>query len=170
MTNLESILKSKDIILQTEVCIVKAMVFPVVMSHKEGWALKNWCFWIEVLEKTFESPLDSKGIKPVNPKGNQPWNIHGKDWCWSSNTLATDEKSWLIGKDYDAGKDWRQNEKGVTEDEKVRWHHQLNGHEFEQTPGDSEGQGSLACSSSRGHKVSDMTVTEQKQHIKAHMT
>ena len=78
------------------------------LDHKEGWALKTWCFQIEVLEKTFESPLDSKGIKPVNPKGNQPWNIHWKDWCWSSNTLATDEKSWLTGKDYDAGKDWRQ--------------------------------------------------------------
>ena len=82
------------------------------LDHKEGWALKTWCFRIEVLEKTFESPLDSKGIKPVNPKGNQPWNIHWKDWHWSSNTLATDEKSWLTGKDYGAGKDWRQMRSG----------------------------------------------------------
>ena len=95
MTNLESALKSKDTTLLTRVYIVKAMVFPVVMlklDHKEDWALKNWCFQTVVLEKTLESPLDSKEIKPVNSKGNQPWIfIRRKDWCWSwsSNTLAT---------------------------------------------------------------------------------
>ena len=89
MTNLDSILKSRDITLPTEVLLVKAMVFPVVMMwelyYKESWAQKNWCFWTVVLEKTLESPLGSKEMKPVNPKGNQPW----KDWCWSSNILAT---------------------------------------------------------------------------------
>ena len=88
MTNLDSILKSRDITLPTKAHLVKAMVFPVVMY---GWALKNWCFWIVVLEKTLESPLDSKEIQPAHPKGNQSWIFIGKDWCrsWNSNTLTT---------------------------------------------------------------------------------
>ena len=186
------------------------------LDHKEGWVSKNWCFWTVVLEKTLESPLDCKEIKPVNPKGNQPWifiertdaeaanlilwppdekkwligkdpdsrkdwrqeekgmtgrtwvwessgkwwktgmprvlqsmgsqrighdrvteQIHWKDWCWSwsSNNLATDEKSWLPGKVPGTGKDWGQEEKGMTEDEMVGWHHWFNGHEFEQALG-----------------------------------
>ena len=104
------------------------------LDHKEDWAPKNWCFWTVVLEKTLESPLDCKEIKPVNPKGNQSWIIHWKDWCSSSNTLATWYNNWLIWKDPDAGKDWMQ-EKGTTEDEMVKWHHWLNGYEFEQALG-----------------------------------
>ena len=94
-----------------------------------------------VLEKTFESPLDSKEIKPVNPKGNQPWKFTGRTDAETPILQPPNAKSWLIGKDPDAGKDWGQEEKGATEDEMVGWHHQLNGHEFEQTPGDSGRQG-----------------------------
>ena len=100
------------------------------LELKESWASKNWCFWTVVLEKTLESSLDCKEIKPINPK---VLNIHWKDWCWCwiSNTLA-DAKNWFIGKDPDAGKDWRQEVKGTTEDEMVGWYHWLCGHEFEQ--------------------------------------
>ena len=94
------------------------------LNHKEGWAPKNWCFQTVVLEKTLESPLDSKEIKPVSPKGNQPW-IFKKDWCWSFNTLGTWCKEPSIGKDHDAQKNWGQEEKGTTEDEMVGWHHRL---------------------------------------------
>ena len=148
MTNLDSILKSRDITLPTKVCIIKATVFPGVMyrcwelDHKEGWTLKNWCFLTVVLQKTLESPL--RETKPVNPKGNQHWISTGRTdieaealilWC-------TDVKSQLIGKDPDAGKDWRDEEKGAAEDEMVGWHHRLNGYDFEQTLKDSEGQAS----------------------------
>ena len=104
------------------------------LDKKEGWVPKNWRFWTVVLEKTLESPLESKEIKLVNPNGNQPWIFIGSDWCWSwsSNSLATwceDISHW---KDPNAGKDWRQEDKGMTEDEMVWWHHWPNGHEFEQ--------------------------------------
>ena len=116
-------------------------------------------FWTVMLEKTLESPLDFKEIKLVNPKGNQSWIFIGRtDAEAEAPTLwPPDVKSQLIRKDSDAGKDWEQEEKGATEDEMVGWHHWLNGHEFEQTPGDSEGQGSLACCSSWDHKVLDTT-------------
>ena len=109
------------------------------LDHKEGWAPKNWCFQTVVLEKTLKSPLDSKKIKTVNPKGNQPWIFIGKTDAEAEAPILwpLDAKSQLIGKDPDAGKDWGQEEKGVTEDEMVGWHHQLNGHEFEQILGDS---------------------------------
>ena len=115
------------------------------LDHKEGWAPKNWCFRTVVLEKTLESPLDSKEIKLVNPKGNQPWIFFGRTDAEAEAPILCPPaaKSGFIGKDPDAGKDWRQEEKGTTEDEMVGWHHWLNGHEFEQAPGDSEGQGSL---------------------------
>ena len=102
------------------------------LDYKESWVLKNRCFWTVVLENTLESPLDCKKIQPVNPKGNQSLNIHWKNWCWSwnANTWPPDAKSWLIWKYPDAGKDWRQEEKGTTEAEMVGWHHRLNGHEF----------------------------------------
>ena len=118
------------------------------LDHKEGWVLKNWCFWTVVLEKIIESPLDIK-IKPVNPKGNQPSVFIGRIDAEAEAPILwpPDAKSWLIVKDPNAGKDWGQEEKGVTEDEMVGWHHWLNGHEFEQTPEDSEGQGSLVCCS-----------------------
>ena len=105
------------------------------LDHKEGWVLKNWCFWTVVLEKTLESPLDFKAIQPVHPKGNQSWIFIGRTDAEAEVPIVwpPDVKSWLIGKDPDAGKDQRQNEKKVAEDEMVEWHYQFNGHEFEQT-------------------------------------
>ena len=123
------------------------------LDHKEGWALKNWCFWTIVLEKTLESPLDCKEIKPVHPKRNQPWMFIGRTDAEAPILWPPDAKSQLIGKDPDAGKDWRQEEKGTTEDEMVGWHYWLNGHEFEQAPGVGEGQGSLAYCSPWGRRV-----------------
>ena len=112
------------------------------LAHKEGWALKNWCFQTVVLEETLESPLDCKEIKPVSPKGNQPWVLIGRTVAEAEVPILwpPDVKSWFIGKDPDAGKDWRQEEKGVTKDQIVGWHHWLNWHEFEQTQRDSEEQ------------------------------
>ena len=128
------------------------------LNHKEGRALKNWCCQTVVLEKTLESPLDCKEIKPVNPKGSQPWIFIGRTDAEAETPILwwPGARNRLIGKDPDVGKDWRQ-EKGETEDEKVVWHHQFNEHEFEQTLGDSEGQGSLAWNSPWGCKESDMT-------------
>ena len=138
MTNLDSISKSRDITLQTKVCLVKAMVFPVVMhrcesDYKESWALKNSYFWIVVLEKTLKSPLDYKEIQPVHPKVDLSWIFIGRTDAEDETPILwpPDMKNWLIWKDPDAGKDWRQEEKGMTEDEMVGWHHWLNGHEFE---------------------------------------
>ena len=105
------------------------------LDHKDGWVLKYWCFWTVVLEKTLESPLDCKESTPVNPKGIQSWIFFGRTNAEVSILWAPDVKSWLIGKDPDGGKDWRQEEKGTTEDEMAGWHHQLSGHEFEQAPG-----------------------------------
>ena len=119
------------------------------LNHKEGWALTNWCLWTVVLEKTFESPLDCKEIKSVNPKGNQSWIFIGRTDAEAEVLILwpPDAKNWLTGKDPDAGKDWRQEEKVMTEDEIVGWHHWLNGHGFEQALGVGDGQGSLAgCS------------------------
>ena len=130
-----------------------------VLDHKEGWVLKNWCFWTVVLEKTLESPLDCKEIKPVNPKGNQSWIFIGSTEAETETPILwpPDVKNWLIGKDPDAGKDWRQEEKGMTEDEMVGWHHWLNRHGFGWTPGVGDGQGGLACCDSWGRKESDTT-------------
>ena len=164
MTNLDSILKSRDITLPTKVCLVKAMVFPVVMhgcelDYKESWAPKNWCFWTVVLEKTLESSLVFKEMKPVTPKGNQSWKFTGRTDAVAETLIlwTTDVKNWLTGKDPDAGKDWRQEEKGTTEDEMVGWHHWLNGREFEQALGVGGKQGGLVCCSPWGCKESDMT-------------
>ena len=128
------------------------------LDHKEDWVLKNSCFWTVVLEKTLESPLDYKEIKPVSPNGNQPWIFIGKTDAEVEAPILwpPDVKSQFTGKDPDAGKDWRQEEKGMTEDEIVGWHHPLDGHEFEQTPGEGEGQGNLVCSSPWGQKESDL--------------
>ena len=125
------------------------------LDHKEGWALKNWCFWTVVLEKTLESPLDCK-IKPANPRGNQPWIFIGRTDAEAETPilLSPDLKNWVIGKYPNAGKDWRQ-EKERTEDEMVGWHHQLDEHEVEQAPGIGDRQGSLACCSPWGHKELD---------------
>ena len=128
------------------------------MDYKESWVPKNWCFWTVVLEKTLESPLDSKEIQPVHPKGNQSWIfIERTDTEAETPILGPpDAMNWLIWKDPDAGEDWRQ-ETGTTKDEMVGWHHQLDGHEFEQVPGVSVGQGSLARCNPWYHKESDMT-------------
>ena len=126
--------------------------------HKESWVLKNWCFWTVLLEKMLDSPLDRKEIKPVNPKGNQFWIFIGRtDAEAETPILWPPDAKGLTGKDHDAGQDWRQEEKGMTEDEMVGWHHGLNGHGFEQDPGAGDGQGSLLCFSSWGHKELDMT-------------
>ena len=129
------------------------------LDHKESCTLKSWCFWTVVLEKTLESPLDCKEIKPVNPKGNQSRIFIARtDGETEAAILCLpDAKNWLIGKDPDAGKDWRQEEKGVTEDEMVGWHHWLDRHEFEQPSGVGDGQGSLVCCSPWGCKDLDMT-------------
>ena len=129
------------------------------LDHKENWVPKNWCFWTMVLEKALESPLDCKEIQPVHPKGNQFWMFIGRtdDEAEIPILWPPDAKSWLIGKDLDGGKDWKQEEKGTSEDEMVGWHHRLDGREFEQASGDSGEQGSLACCSSWGHKESDTT-------------
>ena len=165
MTNLDSnnILKSRDITLPTKVHIVKSYDFSSSrvqmwdLDHKEGWSPKNWCFQTVVLEKHLESPLDSKEMKPVNSKGNQPWIFIGRIDAEVPILWLLDAKSQLIGKDPDAEKDWRQEEKGTTEDEMVTWHYRVNGHEFQQTPGDCEGQGNLVFCMSWGCKESDMT-------------
>ena len=124
-----------------------------------SWALKNWCFWTVVSEKTLESPLDSKEIQPVHPKGNQSWIVIGTTDAEAEAPILwpSTAKNWLIGKDTDAGKDWRQEEKGTRKDEMVGWHHRLDGHEFEQVPGVGDGQGSVACCSPWGCKELDMT-------------
>ena len=129
------------------------------LNHKEGWAPKNWCFWIVVLEKILESPLDCKEIKLVNTKGNQSWIFIGRTDAAAETPIlwAPDAKSWLIGKDPDAGRNWRQEEKGTTEDEMAGWHHWLDGRESEWTLGDGDGQGGLACCDSWGRKELDTT-------------
>ena len=128
------------------------------VDYKESWAPKNWCFWTVVLEKTLESPLDCKEIKLVNPKENQPSIFIGRTDAEAVTPILwwPDAKNWLIWKDPDARKDRRQEEKR-TEDEVVGWHHRLNAHEFEQTLGVGDGQGSLVCCSPWGHKELDMT-------------
>ena len=130
------------------------------LDHKESWVLKNWCFKIVILEKSLECYLDSKKIKPVNPKGDQSWVFIGRTGAEAEASIlwSPDVKNWLIRKDPDARKDWRQEEKGTTEDdEMVGWHHRLSGQEFEQTLGDGEGQGSLACCSPWSCRQSDTT-------------
>ena len=136
------------------------------LDHEEGWAQKNLCFQTVMLDKTLERPLDCKEIKPVNPKGNQPWIFIGRTDAEVETPILwpPDAKSWLIGKDPDAGKDWKQEEKRATEVEMIVWHHQLNEHVFEQTPGNGEGQGSLEYCSPWGHRVGHNWATEQQQH------
>ena len=179
MTNLDSILKSRDITLSTKVYLVKAMVFPVVMYGCESWTIKKaehlrvdafelWCW------RTLESPLDCKEIQPVHPK-DQSWVFIGRTDVEAETPILwpPDVKSWLIWKDPDAGKDWGQEEKGTTEDEMVGWHHWLNGHEFVWTPGVGDGRGGLACCSSWGRKEWDVTErlnwTEQEQVTLPHL-
>ena len=126
------------------------------LDHKEGWA-KNWCFWTAVLDKTLESSLDCKGIKLVHPKGNQSWRFIGRTDAEAEAPLLWPPDAREIWEDPDAGKDWGQEVKGMTEDEMVGRHHRLNGCESEWAPGVGEGQGSLECCSPWGRKKSDTT-------------
>ena len=130
------------------------------LDCEEGWVPKNWCFWTVVLEKTLESPLDCKEIQPVHPEGDQSWVFIGRTDAEAETPILwpPDATSWLIGKDSDAGRDWGQEEKGMTEDEMPGWHHWLDGHESEWTPGVCDGQGGLARCNSWGRKESDTTV------------
>ena len=125
----------------------------------EGWAPKNWCFWTMVLEKALESPLDCKEIQPVHSEGDQPWDFFGRTDAKAETPVLwpPHAERWLIGKDSDAGRDWRQEEKGTTEDEMAGWHHWLDGRESGRTPGAGDGQGGLACCDSWGRKESDTT-------------
>ena len=165
ITNIDSIFKSRDITLATKVHLVKAMVFPVVMYGCESWTVKKAehrridAFLTVVLEKTLESSLNCKEIKPVHLKGNGSWIFIGRTDAEAETPILwpPDVKNWLIWKDPDAGKDWRQEDKGMTEDEMVGWHHLLNGHEFEQALGVGDGHGSLVCYSPWGHKELDTT-------------
>ena len=155
MTNLDGILKSRDITLPTKICIVKSMFFPVVMYGCDSWTIKKAeCPRIDIW-----SSLECKEIKPVSPKGNQSWIFIGRTDAEAETPVLwpPDAKKWHLGKDPDAGKDWRREEKGMTVDEMVGWHHWLDGHESEQAPGVHDGQGSLACCSPWGCKESDTT-------------
>ena len=139
------------------------------LDYKESWSLKNWCFWTVVLEKTLESPLDCRDIQPVHPKGNQSWIFIGRTDAEAETLILwpPDVKDWLIGTDPDAGKDLRQEEKEIREDEMVGWHHWLNGHEFEWTPGVGDGQGGLASCSPWGRKdtrLRDWTETWEERN------
>ena len=129
------------------------------LVYKESWAPKNWCFWAVVLEKTLESASDCKEIQPVRSEGDQPWNFFGRNDAKAETPVLwpPHAKSWLIGKDSDAGRDWGQEEKRTTEDEMAGWHHWLNGPESEWTQGVGDGQGGLVCCNSWGRKESDTT-------------
>ena len=166
LINLDSILKSRHITLPTKgpssqsYACSSSHVWMWELDHKKSWAPKNWCFWTVVLEKTLESPLEipcNKEIKLVNPKGNKSWIFIGKTDAEAAILWPHDAKNRLIGKDPDAGQYWQQEEKGMTEDEMIGWHHLLDGHEFEQTPGVGDGQGSLVLCSPWVHKELDMT-------------
>ena len=165
MTNLDRVLKSRDVTFLTKVHIVNDYGFSNgqvqmwELDNKKGWVPKNWFLWTLGLVNTLESLLDSKEIKPVNPKGNQSWIFIGRTDAKAETPILwpLNAKGWLIRKDPDAGKDGKQEKKGMTEDNMVWWHHQLNGHEFEQALGDGKGQGSLECCSPWGRKESDMT-------------
>ena len=139
MTNLDSILKNRHYFANKGLSsqsygFSRSHVWMWKLDYKESWVPKNWCFGTVVLEKTLESPLDCKDIQSVHPKGNQSWIFIGRTDIEAETPILwpPDAKNWLIGKDPDAGEDWRQEKKGITEDEMVGWHHQLDGHEFEQ--------------------------------------
>ena len=129
------------------------------LDCEESWVLKNWCFWTVVLEKTLESLLDYKKIQPVHSEGDQPWDFFGRTDAKAETPVLWPPhvKSWLIGKDSDAGRDWGKKEKGTTEDDIAGWHHRLDGRESGWTLGDGDGQGGLACCDSWGCKESDTT-------------
>ena len=167
MTNLDSIFKSRDITLPTKVRLVKAMVFPVVVYGCESWTVKKAERWrLDAFElwwwRRLLSPLDCKEMQPVHSEGDQRWDFFGRNDAETETPLfwPSHAKSWFIGKDFEAGGDWGQEEKGTTEDEMAGWHYWLDGRESEWTLRVSDGQGGLACCSSWGRKESDMTATE----------
>ena len=163
MTNLDSILKSRDITLPAKVRLVKAMVFPVVMYGCERWTVKKAERWrIDAFELWWREVFWTVGeevIQPVHSKGDQSCVFFRRTDAKAETPILWPPhvKSWLIGKDSDAGRDWGQEEKGTTEDEMAGWHHGLDGSESELTPGDGDGQGGLMCCNSWGHKESDTT-------------
>jgi len=163
MTNLDSLLKSRDIANKDpssqDYGFSSSQVWMWELDCEESWTPKNWCFWTVVLEKILESPLDCKEIHPIHPKVNQSWVFIGRTDAEAETPILRppDAKSWLIGKDPDAGKDWGHEEKGMTEDEVVWWPHEFNGHQFEQAPRVGDGQGGLVCCSPWGCKESNTT-------------
>ena len=163
MTNLDSIFKSRDITLTTKVRLgygfSSGHVWMCEFDCEETWAPKNWCFWTAVLEDILESPLDCKEIQPVHSKGDQSWVFFGRNDTKAETPVLWPPhvKSWLVGKDSDAGRDRGQEEKGTTEDEMAGWHHRLEGHEFGWTLGVGDGQGGLVCCNSWGCKELDTT-------------
>ena len=163
MTNLDSVLKSRHYFANKGLSsqgygFSSGHVWMWELDCEESWALKNWCIWTVMLEKTLESPLDCKEIQPVHPKGDQSWLFSGRTQVEADTPIfwPPDAKNWLIWKDPDAGKDWWPEEKGTTKDEMIGWHYWLNGQESEQASGD-ERQGSLVCCSPWGLKESDTT-------------
>ena len=168
MTYLDSILKNKRHYFANKgpssQCYVfsNSHVWIWELDFRESWAPKNWCFWAVLLEKTLESSLDCKEIQPVHPKGNQFWIFIGRTDAEAETPILwpPDVKNWLIGKDPDAGKDWRREEKGMTEDKMVGWHCCLDGHELEYTPGAGDLQGGLMCCTPWGCRVRHNWVTE----------
>ena len=174
MRNLDSILKSRHYFANKGLSsqsygFSSSHAWMWELDYKESWAPKNWCFWTVVLKKTLESPLDCKEIQGVHPKGNQSWIFIGRTDAEAETPILwpPDAKSWLIWKVPDAGKDWRQEKKGVTEDGMVGWHHRLNGHGFGWTLEVGDGQGGLACCSSWGCKESDTTQRLNWTELKA---
>ena len=172
MTNQDSILRNRHhfadkLLYSQSYGFSSSHVWMWELDHKEDWMLKNWCSWTVVLEKTLESPLDCKETKPVNPKGNQSWIFIGRTDAKAEAPILwpADAKNWLIRRGPDTGKDWRWEEKGATEDEMVGWHHRLNGHEFEQASGDSEGQGRLLQSMGSQRARHDWMTEQQQQYV-----
>ena len=176
ITNLDSILKSRDIIFANKVLSSQGYGFSSghvwmwELDCEESWAPKNWCIWTVVLEKILESPLDCKEIQPVHSKGDQSWMFFGRNDAKAEILLLWPPhgKSWLIGIDSDAERDWGQEEKGTTETEMAGWHHGLDGREFEWTPRVDDGQGGLACCNSWGHKKSDMSEQLNWTNLKSY--
>ena len=141
------------------------------LDCEEGWEPKNWCFWTVVLEKTLESLLDCKEIQPVHSEGDQPWDFFGRNDAEAEPLVLWPPhvKSWLTGKDSDAGRDWGQEEKGTTEDEMAGWHHWFDGRESGWTPGVCDGQGGLVCCNSWGRKESDTTEQLNRTDTQIHL-
>ena len=176
MTNLDSILKSRDYFANKGLSsqgygFSSSHVWIWELDCEESWVGKNWCFWTVVLEKTLESPLDCKEIQPAHSKGDQSGDFFGRNDAKAETPILwpPHAKSWLIGKDSDAGRDWWQEEKGMTEDEMAGWHHRLDGREFEWTPRVGDGPGGLVCCDSWGHKESNMTEQLNWTELKAEM-